>query len=895
MPPHDTRPSTAPVTTPVADTTADAHQGLGSAEAARRLAIDGPNALPGSAPRSAAALLWDVLTEPMLLMLLAAGGIYLALGDRGEALFLLSFVFVVIGITLAQEHKTQRALESLRDLSAPRALVMRDGQEQRIAGQDVVRGDLLILHEGDRIAADAQLIQGQLEVDESLLTGEAVPVTKLPAAQADQATAAAAAASTAPPQSKPAPSGGNAAHTVASVGALFASTVVTRGVGLARVCATASHTAVGRLGADLAATAEPASALQQGSRTLVRRLGAIAVVLASAQVVLGWWWNGGALLDSLLSGIALAMAILPEEIPVILTVFLALGAWRISQQKVLTRRVTAVETLGAITVLAVDKTGTLTMNRMAVAELATANARFTPEDAHHLPETFHLLTEFAMLATPGDPFDPMEKAIQHFGHQWLAGTEHVHDGYESEFEYALSGDILAMTRVFASDEPDTHLLATKGAPEAVADLCHLGAAQRETIRRQVESMAERGLRVLGVARGRWRGPALAPDQSPPWPQSQHDFDFEFLGLLALADPPRPEVPAALAQCRRAGVRVVMMTGDHPATARAIAQQVGLSARPEVLTGAEIEALDDAALTARLRHVDLCARLTPAHKLRLVQLLRASGEVVAMTGDGVNDAPALKAADVGIAMGERGTDVAREAAALVLLDDSFARIVAAIRQGRRIDDNLRKAIRFTFAVHLPIIALALIPTLLQWPALLLPVHIVLLQLLIDPTCAVVLEAEPEAPGLMERAPRAVGDSPFALAALGYAVVQGLGIAVLLLWGHAWFNAQGASAAQSRGVVFITLVLSVMLLILAQRNVARPALWSVRSPTPWLWRITAAMLLMLAAVTGLPWLRGLMGLALPGTVGMVTVAALLALCLAWLELVRLLGQHLGLVRR
>ena len=894
MPPHDTRPSTAPVTTPVADTTADAHQGLGSAEAARRLAIDGPNALPGSAPRSAAALLWDVLTEPMLLMLLAAGGIYLALGDRGEALFLLSFVFVVIGITLAQEHKTQRALESLRDLSAPRALVMRDGQEQRIAGQDVVRGDLLILHEGDRIAADAQLIQGQLEVDESLLTGEAVPVTKLPAAQADQATAAAAAASTAPPQSKPAPSGGNAAHTVASVGALFASTVVTRGVGLARVCATASHTAVGRLGADLAATAEPASALQQGSRTLVRRLGAIAVVLASAQVVLGWWWNGGALLDSLLSGIALAMAILPEEIPVILTVFLALGAWRISQQKVLTRRVTAVETLGAITVLAVDKTGTLTMNRMAVAELATANARFTPEDAH-LPETFHLLTEFAMLATPGDPFDPMEKAIQHFGHQWLAGTEHVHDGYESEFEYALSGDILAMTRVFASDEPDTHLLATKGAPEAVADLCHLGAAQRETIRRQVESMAERGLRVLGVARGRWRGPALAPDQSPPWPQSQHDFDFEFLGLLALADPPRPEVPAALAQCRRAGVRVVMMTGDHPATARAIAQQVGLSARPEVLTGAEIEALDDAALTARLRHVDLCARLTPAHKLRLVQLLRASGEVVAMTGDGVNDAPALKAADVGIAMGERGTDVAREAAALVLLDDSFARIVAAIRQGRRIDDNLRKAIRFTFAVHLPIIALALIPTLLQWPALLLPVHIVLLQLLIDPTCAVVLEAEPEAPGLMERAPRAVGDSPFALATLGYAVVQGLGIAVLLLWGHAWFNAQGASAAQSRGVVFITLVLSVMLLILAQRNVARPALWSVRSPTPWLWRITAAMLLMLAAVTGLPWLRGLMGLALPGTVGMVTVAALLALCLAWLELVRLLGQHLGLVRR
>ncbi|MHB1409761.1 MAG: cation-translocating P-type ATPase, partial [Acidovorax defluvii] len=666
-----------------------ARQGLSAAEAARRLATEGPNLLPGSAPKSTLAIVRDVVTEPMFLMLLAAGSIYLALGDRGEALFLLGFVFVVIGITLAQERKTQRALESLRDLSAPRALVIRDGQEQRIAGREVVRGDLLVLHEGDRIAADALLIDGQLEVDESLLTGEAVPVAKLPLAQDSQnaqasASAGAPAANAGPPQARPAPSGGSAAHEVASVGAIYASTVVTRGVAVAQVCATAAHTAVGRLGADHAATVEPPSALQQGSRRLVRNLGIGALVLALAQVLLGWWWNSRPLLESLLSGIALAMAILPEEIPVILTVFLALGAWRISHQKVLTRRVTAVEALGAITVLAVDKTGTLTMNRMAVAELASGEQHFRPESASELPEHFHLLAEFAMLATPADPFDPMEKAIQHFGHQWLQGTEHVHDGREPEFEYALSGEILAMTRVFASDEPNVHLLATKGAPEAVADLCHLDATQQSAIRRQVEAMAERGLRVLGVARGRWKGAAPAPGQSPPWPQSQHAFDFDFLGLVALADPPRTEVPAALAECRRAGVRVIMMTGDHPATARAIAQQVGLSDRPDVITGAELEALDDAALAERLRHVDLCARLKPQHKLRLVQLLRASGEVVAMTGDGVNDAPALKAADVGIAMGERGTDVAREAAALVLLDDSFARIVAAICQGRRID-------------------------------------------------------------------------------------------------------------------------------------------------------------------------------------------------------------------
>jgi Ca2+-transporting ATPase len=848
-----------PQTAPAPSTGAAELSGLSSQEAARRLLAEGPNLLPGSAPKSNTAIVLKVVTEPMFLMLLAAGGIYLALGDPAEALFLLGFVFVVIGITLVQERKTQRSLESLRELSAPRALVIRDGQELRIPGADVVRGDVLVLHEGDRIAADARLFDGQLEVDESLLTGESVPVSKT----ADSS--------------------------------LFASTVVTRGVSLAEVHATASATAVGQIGAALAATTEPPSALQQASRKLVRRLGAGALLLACAQVFLGWWWDGRPLLESLLSGIALAMAILPEEIPVILTVFLALGAWRISKQKVLTRRVSAVEALGAITVLAVDKTGTLTVNRMELAELATGDARFTPDQATELPETFHLLTEFTMLATPADPFDPMEKAIQLFGHRWLAGTEHVHDGREPEFEYALSGEILAMTRVFASSAPAQHLLATKGAPEAVADLCHLDEGRREAIRHQVEAMAERGLRVLGVARGRWDGAPAAADAEPDWPPSQHDFDFEFLGLIGLADPPRPEVPAALAECRRAGVRVIMMTGDHPATARAIARQVGLSERPEVITGAEIASLDDAALQRRLRHVDLCARLQPAHKLRLVQLLRAGGEVVAMTGDGVNDAPALKAADIGIAMGERGTDVAREAAALVLLDDSFARIVAAIRQGRQIDDNIRKATGFVFAVHVPIIALALVPTLLQWPALLLPVHIVLLQLLIDPACAVVLEAEPEAPGLMDRPPRPVSSSPFGIAPLGHAVLQGLGVAAVLLLGQAWLMRQGWSAAQGHSVVFSVLLLSVMLLILANRDLSRPALLGITRPNPWLAGMGAAMSLLLLAVLGLPWLRKLMGLALPGAAGLAAGAVLLALCGLWLEGVRLAGRRSGPGRR
>ena len=849
MPIHDPAPATEP-------------QGLSSQQAAELLARDGPNQLPGSAPKSTLAIVREVLTEPMFLMLLAAGGIYLALGDKGEALFLLGFVFVVIGITLVQERRTQRALESLRALSAPRALVLRDGQEQRIAGHEVVCGDLLVLHEGDRIAADAQLLRGELEVDESLLTGESVPVAKL-------------AGDAAKPTEDP---------------DLFASTVITRGRGLARVLATAGRTAVGRIGADLAATEAPPSPLQQRSRRLVRGLGTLALVLAAAQVLLGWWWNGRPLLDSLLAGIALAMALLPEEIPVILTVFLALGAWRLTRLQVLTRRVTAVETLGAITVLAVDKTGTLTMNRMAVAELATPTGHWAAQGAQELPEDFHRLVEFAMLATPADPFDPMEQAIQRFGHDWLRGTEHVHDGREPVFEYALSGEILAMTRVYASAAPQQHLLATKGAPEAVADLCHLDAPRLAAVRAQVQALAERGLRVLGVARGRWTGqPAQA------WPPSQHDFDFEFLGLLALADPPRPEVPGAIAECRAAGVRVVMMTGDHPATARAIARQVGLSERPEVITGDEIRQLDDATLRERLRHVDLCARLKPEHKLRLVQLLHAGGEVVAMTGDGVNDAPALKAAHVGIAMGERGTDVAREAAALVLLQDSFAHIVAAVAQGRRIDDNLRKATRFVFAVHLPIVALALAPTLLHWPALLLPVHIVLMELLIDPACSIVFEAEPAADDLMQRPPRPVDDSPFALRALVLPLLQGAGIAALLLAAQAWLLAQGWSQAQGRTVVFGALLICVPLLILAQRNPARAVLHRGAAPNPWLRPMAAAVGLLLLAVLAIPGLRQLMGLAEVGWPGLAAGAAVLALCLLWLELLRLAFRSSASARR
>jgi P-type Ca2+ transporter type 2C len=827
--------------------------GLTAQEAARRLAAEGPNALPGSGPKSLLRIVVDVVAEPMFLMLLAAGGIYLLLGDTAEAVFLLVTVFAVIGLTLAQQRKSERALEALRDLSAPRALVIRDGEERRIASRELVRGDVIVLREGDRVPADAVLRDGQVSTDESLLTGEAAAQVRLPAAGEL-------------PACEPGVEGSPF---------VFASTLVTQGVGWAEVAATGPHTQVGRIGAALATTETALSQLQRSSRRLVRGLAAAGLSLAVLLVLVAWLWDGRPLLQSLLLAVGFAMSILPEEIPVVLTVFVALGAWRLSRQQVLTRRVDAIEALGAITVLAVDKTGTLTVNRMEVAQLRRDDAVFRA-GAGVLPEALHELAEFAALATPADPYDPMEKAIRQFATAHLSGTAHLHGAWKPEQAYPLSREIMAMTHVFRADRPDRHLLATKGAPEAVIDLCHLDAARRDAILRQVHEMASDGLRVLAVARGQW--------ESDSWPASQHEFTFTYLGLVGLLDPPRAEVPAAIAACRAAGIRVLILTGDHAATAQAIARQIGLPARAEVLTGPQIAGCDDAALVRRLREVDICARVLPEHKLRLVRALQATGERVGMTGDGVNDAPALKAAEVGIAMGERGTDVAREAAALVLLDDSFASIVAAIRQGRHLDDNIRTAMRFIFAVHVPIIALALLPVLLHWPLLLLPAQIVLMELVIDPACSILFEAEPPAGDLMVRPPRSPAALPFARRNITLGVAQGVGLAAALSLGCWAIVSAGWAAAEVRTAVFGALLCGLLVFVVAQRA------GHARVPrNPWVPRLAAGVALMLAGVLGVPWVRRVMGFAPPSFALVFAAAAMLAALVLWLAALHLVTRR------
>jgi len=801
--------------------------GLSEAEATLRLQQHGYNELPSSKRRSIFATAWEVVREPMFLLLLACGTIYLVLGDVQEALMLLGFVFVVLGITLYQERKTERALEALRDLSSPRALVIRNGERKRIAGRDVVPDDLVVLAEGDRVPADSVVLScNNLSTDESLLTGESVPVRKVAWDGVREMTR---------------PGGEDLPF-------VFSGTLIVQGQGIAQVRSTGIHTEMGNIGKALQTVQVEGTRLQTEVGLLVRRVAILGLALCLFVVVL-YGLTRGNWLQGILAGITLAMAMLPEEFPVVLTIFLALGAWRLSKIKVLARRVPVIETLGSATVLCVDKTGTLTVNRMSIRKLAVNGTVHDVEQqaAQALPEEFHEIVEFGILASQRDPFDPMEKAFHDLGNSRLAQTEHLHADWTLERGYALSPSLLAMSHVWKSPTGKDYVLATKGAPEAIADLCHLSAERTKTIGEQVAAMAQDGLRVLGVARGVFGQRAL--------PGEQHDFTFEFLGLVGLADPVRPTVPAAVEECYTAGIRVVMITGDHPITAKSIARQAGIKPVDEIITGPELEKLDEAELQLRVRTINVFARMVPEQKLRLVNALKANGEVVAMTGDGVNDAPALKTAHIGIAMGGRGTDVAREAASLVLLDDDFASIVHSVRMGRRIYDHLQKAMTYIVAVHVPIAGMSIVPVLLGGPIALMPVHILFLELVIDPACSVVFEAEPEDADVMSRPPRNPTLPLFGGRLLGLGLLQGasgllivLAIYLSALWG--WLNASDATALS-----FTTLVVANLGLIFANRSWTRTIWATLRTPNAALWWVIGGTTFFLGLALYVPFLRNL----------------------------------------
>ena len=804
--------------------------GLDSAEARRRLQAEGPNALPQARSDSMLAIAGAVLREPMFVLLLGAAAIYLVLGDVREALVLAASIVAILVITVVQERRTERTLAALRDLSSPRALVVRDGVEARIPGVDVVRGDWLLLREGDRVAADAALVEAHaLEVDESLLTGESVPVAK---------------------------------HAGAGVSS---GTLVVRGFGTAEVTATGPRSELGKIGASLAALETTKTSIERETSLIVRYIAAVAAGVCIL-VTLVYVATRGGWLEGILAGLTLAMSLLPEEFPVVLTVFLALGAWRIAKHGVLTRRMPAVEMLGAATVLCCDKTGTLTENRMSVAEVWRAGAWSAPgEDAAAL------LAAAAAASEASASFDPMEHAIVAAAQRW-AGAR-ARPGVEKR--YPLAEGFLAVAHGWRTGAGLSRL-AMKGAPETVLALCEMGDEARAQVLAAAADAAARGLRVLAVAE--------AEGGAGAWREDARGYAWQLAGLVALADPIRSTVPAAIALCRRAGIRIVMITGDHAATARAIATQAGMDAA-HVVTGDELAAMGDASLAERVKHAQVFARVRPEQKLRLVQALRAAGEVVAMTGDGVNDAPALKAAHIGVAMGRRGTDVAREAAALVLLEDDFTSIVGTVRLGRRIYENIRNAMRFLLAVHVPLAGVSLVALASGWPLFLYPVHVVFLEFVIDPACSLVFEAERSDPGIMERPPRPVSERLFNARSVAIGVMLGVSVLVATAIVLGWAHESGRADGEARALAFVALVAGNVGLIFANRSHRLTVLEMFTHENAALWWIVAGTAASLCAALFVPSIASLFRFSQPPLADLAMAAAIGGASVLWYDFYKL----------
>lgn len=720
---------------------------------------------------------FNVLREPMILLMGLTAVIYFVMGDWAEGLLLALSVLVAVSLTLYQEYKSEKALASLKDLSSPRALVLREGLESRIPAKDLVPEDIIVLHEGDRIPADSIVLESNnFTIDESLLTGESFAVKK------DESI---------------------------ENRSIYASTLVISGSAIAKVIKIGLETRVGQIGKILNEEVEEDSNLAIEIKQIVKIFAWICLVVCLCIVTIYGLLNSD-WTQATLVGLATAMSLLPEEFPVVYTVFIALGAWRLSKVNVLMRKPSAIERLGAINYLCVDKTGTLTKNQMSISMLANSSNMTSVENQLqiHLPESYHDIIEYGILASHKDPFDPMEKAILRLAEENPWGREHIHD-WELIKDYPLSSQLLAMSCVWkSSSDAEYYYIASKGAPEAVVDLCHLEKNQSNAIFSQVKEMANNGLRVLGVAKAKFPKEQL--------PTDQHSFHFEWVGLIGLSDPIRVEVPKSVLKCKTAGINVMMMTGDYPETALKIAAQAGLINTTDfindVITGNDISKLTDEALYVKLKSTHVFARMTPENKLRIVKVLRNKNQVVAMTGDGVNDAPSLKWANVGISMGARGTDVARESSDIVLLNDDFSSIVKGIERGRIIFKNIKNAMAYIVSIHVPIAGLAILPVIFNWPLILLPMHIVFLELIIDPACSILFEAQKNHYDVMSDKPRKIDERFFSSRDFSNSFIQGFIVLIVLTFCYYKFlNVKDGNELYARTMVFYLLVMSNISLI------------------------------------------------------------------------------------
>lgn len=821
--------------------------GLSSKEVSEKLKKFGYNELPSSQPKNLFTIAFEVMKEPMFLLLLSCGFLYLILGDYTEGIILLCTIFLIIGTTFYQYRKTERALEAMQKLSSPRVLVQRDDRQYKVAGRDIVPGDLIYLYEGDRVPADCLLLTASnFTVDESLLTGESIPVQK--SIEEDE-------------------------------NRIFSGTLVVQGRAEARVEHTGSSAELGKIATSLSKLEQQETQLQKEMKVLITRLGILGGFI-SISIILLFYFSRGNFVQSVLNGLSAAIAILPEEFPVVLTVFLALGSWRLSKKNVLTRKPSAIENLGSATVLCSDKTGTITQNKMQVVAIANNQSKVGGEEFSTRLEEINSILESAICATPFDSIDPMEKAILEL--KKINNFTYSPPG-EVIKQYTMSKEMLAMTMVYpdlsstSSKLADSFNLYSKGAPEAILNACNLEASEYDEHMKIVHELAALGYRVLGVASSKMT------IKSSELPSSQKDLSFDLQGFLALEDPIRKEVPQAIEDCKRAGVKVVMITGDYPITAKSIGNQIGIQ-DPTILTGQELDALTEEEFVKKIELIDIFARVVPEQKLRIVNAFTQKGEIVAMTGDGVNDAPALKAAQIGIAMGNKGTDVAREASSLVLLDDNFASIVAAIRQGRKIYDNLQKAMSYIIAIHIPIIGLTLLPAFFSFlPLLLLPLHIVFMELIIDPVCSIAFESEQEEKNIMNRKPRNSKQKFFGFDKISFSVFQGLLLLACVVFVYFLSIGEGHTDGEVRAIAFSSLIIGNIFLILTNLSKTRSFLSVFLEKNYPIYFILFLALLMLILILNVPYLQSVFSFESPGSKhyisAIVSAVVMLAVLEAW----------------
>lgn len=710
-----------------------------------------------------------IISEPMFLLLILAAVIYFILGEPRDGAIMLIFVVGIISIDVIQEWKTDKTLNALKDLSAPHVKVIRDGEEVEIASVDLVPGDLMLIYEGVKIPADGIVVKcNDLCIDESSLTGEAEGVWKVTGVNAEQSS------------------------DYWRKDYCYAGTLVTQGTATVQVDKIGATTEYGKIGANVASAPDDLTPLQKQTGSLVKLCAGIAAVLFACVGVVTYFnipdhTFGARMIESILSGITLAMAMIPEEFPVILTVFLSMGAWRLAKKKSLVRKLPSVETLGAVSVLCVDKTGTITMNQMTVQ-----NTWAPDGDERKLCETMGLACET-------DAYDPMEKAMLSHCENLCLSKNHLFRG-NLITEYAFTNELKMMGHVWRLN--NKIVLAAKGSPEQILTICKMSEEERKSVENKILEMSKEGLRVIAVG-------AMYPQTDTDIPPQIIDCSLTLCGLIGLADPPRETVKKDIAICNKAGIRVVMITGDNGITASSIAKKIGMPHSDHIITGDMLNEMTDEELREKVKDVSIFSRVIPEHKMRIVKAFKDNGEIVAMTGDGVNDAPALKYADIGIAMGKRGSEVSKEAADLILMDDNFSTIVETVQDGRRIYDNIRKAVGYVFTIHIPIAFASLLAPMLginPSSLLLLPLHVVLLELIIDPTCSIVLERQPSESDVMNRNPRDPKEKIVSFKMLMKSVLQGFiifGASFTTYYTMLDNNAQNAPIARAMGLAVIML--------------------------------------------------------------------------------------------